>query len=262
TKIFYVCRHDRKCSARACLFVPKNKLKIILQYSKKGHDHVERYKQTLQTNVTSKRYKHTLQTHVTNPRYKQTLQTNVTNKRYKPTLQANVTNKRYKQTLQTHVTNKRYKQTLQTNVTSKRYKHTLQTNVTSKRYKQTLQTNVTNPRYKQTLQTHVTNKRYKQTLQANVTHTNCLDIESPLIIDCQSGLSTPKSIGSIKHYQNGTTVPNELRYNQFNHWPKKFGIKENTKIQIRNRCKFPHCDKLSPYNITDKHYLLIPYFIS
>ncbi|KAI2802384.1 hypothetical protein BLOT_009831 [Blomia tropicalis] len=75
--------------------------------------------------------------------------------------------------------------------------------------------------------------------------------KSPLIIDCQSGLSTPKSIGSIKHYQNDTTVPNELRYNQINHWPKKFGIKENTKIQIRNRCKFPYCDKLSPYNITD-----------
>ncbi|KAI2795527.1 hypothetical protein BLOT_016496, partial [Blomia tropicalis] len=44
TKIFYVCRHDRKCSARACLFVPKT-----------SHDHVESMlKPNIKMNETTK----------------------------------------------------------------------------------------------------------------------------------------------------------------------------------------------------------------
>ena len=64
---------------------------------------------------------------------------------------------------------------------------------------------------------------------------------------CQSGFSNPKSIGSLKHYQNKTTIPNEMYFDQVIHWSMKFGIKENTKLQIRNRCKFPQCNKLSSY---------------
>ncbi|KAI2806302.1 hypothetical protein BLOT_005315 [Blomia tropicalis] len=34
---------------------------------------------------------------------------------------------------------------------------------------------------------------------------------------CQSGFSNPKSIGSLKHYQNKTTIPNEMYFDQVIH---------------------------------------------
>lgn len=64
---------------------------------------------------------------------------------------------------------------------------------------------------------------------------------------CKQFISAPKTLGSVAHHPNGTSIPNELRLDRIDHWPAKYGVRGQNSIQIRNRCKLPKCNKLSAF---------------
>lgn len=53
---------------------------------------------------------------------------------------------------------------------------------------------------------------------------------------------------NLSHFSNGSSVPNETRFDSVDHWPGKYQMRSTEgkpQVQIRNRCKMSKCNKFS-----------------